>query len=574
MLKQLIDSYYQNLRRFATISGKDIILERIEAVYDEVKDVSKQVKKGDAAIEDKLDSISNRLDQLQAQSQNSPPIATPIQVTEKISDLRKTLLTRADDAENAYREGYTLLDRYRFKEAIPYLERAIANAPLPEFYSALGKAYRFLPDLDRAEHALKEGLDQTTELNDQRGHADIENELGLVLLDKGDLEGALVRSKSALMIDEKLFGRDSRPVATDLNNIGNILQEKGETDAALEQLKRALSIQQKASGFLSPDVATILNNLGGILFERGDYDGALGYLRQALQIDGTAFGVNSSIVATISANIGEILRARGDLNGALTATLQAIAVDESIWGKSHPETAATYLAAARTLRELGDFGRALDYAERASGIYDISYPSSNPNSAVADQAICEILIKKEKARGAEANFDGALKYGNNALELDEKFYGNSSPRVAVDHGDVCLVLRLMGRFDAALEHCLKALTIDEQSKDMKDTATVSVSLAAIYSNKGNFDAAIRSDERALAIDEKDPGPDSQEVAVDHNDIGQLMERKGKLKEAQYHAELAYRWYSTHFGAYHPDTRTVKLNLDRIISARLRQPREK
>ena len=69
-----------------------------------------------------------------------------------------SLLAKAEAAETAYKKGYDLLDRYRFQESIPYLQQALAEVRLPDFYLALGAAYGELPDLDQAERVLREGL--------------------------------------------------------------------------------------------------------------------------------------------------------------------------------------------------------------------------------------------------------------------------------------------------------------------------------------------------------------------------------------------------------------------------------
>src|SRR5207245_8571793 len=53
-------------------------------------------------------------------------LSTPAEVSNEISEVRVSLLAKAEAAETAYKKGYDLLDRYRFQESIPYLQQALA----------------------------------------------------------------------------------------------------------------------------------------------------------------------------------------------------------------------------------------------------------------------------------------------------------------------------------------------------------------------------------------------------------------------------------------------------------------
>ena len=165
------------------------------------------------------------------------------------------MLAKAEAAETAYKKGYDLLDRYRFQESIPYLQQALAEVRLPDFYLALGAAYGELPDLDQAKRVLREGLALVNGKADEKHNAELANQLGLVLFAKGDLDQALSYTQGALRIDEKAFGPDNPVVAIVANNIGQILLDKGDLDGALRYTQRALKIDEKVFGPDHPNVA-------------------------------------------------------------------------------------------------------------------------------------------------------------------------------------------------------------------------------------------------------------------------------------------------------------------------------
>jgi tetratricopeptide (TPR) repeat protein len=326
-----MDSFYGNLRQFAQVSGKEIILERIAALSEQVANSKQEVleqQKTDTEL------ILSKLDQLK-EANKQAPLATPTQVGQHISELRKNLLAKADAAEAAYSKGYALLDQYRFTEAIPYLQQALSDVPLPDFYLALGRAYWELPDLNEAEKVLREGLTYTV---GDESEADLANQLGLVLENKGDLDGALQYTQRALTIDEKVYGPDHPNVATSASNIGLILKDKGDLDGALLYTQRALKIDEKVYGPDHPTVAIFANNIGMILEDKGDLDGALQYTQRALKIDEQVYGPDHPTVAIRASNIGQILEDKGDLDGALQYTQRALKIDEKVYGPNSTTT--------------------------------------------------------------------------------------------------------------------------------------------------------------------------------------------------------------------------------------------
>ena len=360
-LQSVLESFYSNLKQFAQISGKDIILERIEAL-------SEQVSAGQASIlqQQKTDTevIVAKLNELEQISKQAP-LPTPAEVGTEISELRKSLLAKADEGEAAYKKGYELLDQYRFQEAIPYLQQAVSAVRMPDFYLALGRAYEGLPDLARAERVLREGLTLVEGKNDDQHEAQLANQLGITLLDKGDLDGALSYVQRALKIDEKVYGPEHPLVAIYANNIGTILKDKGDLDGALSYAQRALKIDEKLYGPEHPEVAIDVNNIGQILQAKGNLDGAISYAQRALKIDENVYGLEHPEVARDVNNIGQILKDKGDLDGALSYAQRALKIDEKVYGLEHPDVAICANNIGLILKDKGDLDGALTYIQRA-----------------------------------------------------------------------------------------------------------------------------------------------------------------------------------------------------------------
>jgi len=424
-LENLLASYMNNLWQFAQVSGKGIILERIA-------NLSQQVETGRGQILQKEDQLQGGVDQILAklnaieQRNAEAPVPTPAEVGKEISEVRKELLAKADAAEQAYNMGYKLLDQYRFRESIPYLQQALAAVPLPDFYLTLGRAYREVPDLSQAKTTLRQGLDAVAGKHDEKREAALANQLGLTLMDDGDLDGALAYTQQALKIDEKIYGPDYPEVATVAGNIGQILKDKGDLDGALTYTERALKIDERFYGPDHSEVAAAASNIGAILTDKGDLDGALAFTQRALKIDEKIYAPDHPNVAIGVNNIGQILKDKGDLDGALTYTLRALKIDEKVYGPDHPEVATDASNIGVILKYKGDLDGALTYTERALKIDEKVYGPDHPNVATDANNIGQIL----KAKG---DLDEARTYTERALKILTDHYGADNPQTkAVD----------------------------------------------------------------------------------------------------------------------------------------------
>ena len=117
-LRALLESYLGDMERFAEISNQEIILERIEALLsDNAKEIKGEIATSEQNILERVDQLEERLKDL----------ALPSEVKEEISELRATLLAKVDEAEAAYEQGYDLLQRFRFAEAIPHFQTALKD---------------------------------------------------------------------------------------------------------------------------------------------------------------------------------------------------------------------------------------------------------------------------------------------------------------------------------------------------------------------------------------------------------------------------------------------------------------
>ena len=87
------------------------------------------------------------------------------------------------------------------------------------------------------------------------------NNLGGVLWELGDLEGARGCFERALGIDEAVYGQDHPNVATGVNNLGMVFKDLGDLEGARENYERALGICRRVYGEEHPKTQTVLRSL-------------------------------------------------------------------------------------------------------------------------------------------------------------------------------------------------------------------------------------------------------------------------------------------------------------------------
>ena len=67
------------------------------------------------------------------------------------------------------------------------------------------------------------------------------------------------------------------------NNVGSVLWEKGDLEGALKDYQKALDIQEREAPN-SLAVAMCYNSVSSVLWEKGDFEGAMKHFHKALEI--------------------------------------------------------------------------------------------------------------------------------------------------------------------------------------------------------------------------------------------------------------------------------------------------
>jgi len=238
--------------------------------------------------------------------------------------------------------GGELSDEGEFAGAVSALRSVIQLDPkLAQAHLFLGITLRKMGDRDGAVDALRRAL---ASARDSRARAGARTELSGVLLDKGDLDGAIAEAEGAISEDPK-FARAPLALARArlrqarvpearaalrralelasgnaalLTDIGGLMGDIGELAEALSALRSAVE--------MDPTSALALRLLGITLAKSGDADGAIAALRRSIAVER-----DPAAQFTMHMILGDLLLNRGDADGSLAAYTKAVE-----WGPENP----------------------------------------------------------------------------------------------------------------------------------------------------------------------------------------------------------------------------------------------
>jgi tetratricopeptide (TPR) repeat protein len=221
----------------------------------------------------------------------------------------------------------------------------------------------------------------------------IANNLGSALQNLGELEEAeaLARRSVSILGAE---GDPSAELGIALANLGSVLRDAKDFNGARDTLERAIEVETAARGPDDPVVALRLNDLGRVLRERGDLQSAREYLERARNLVVDRTDLEAPRIAPILWNLGEVRRELKDFDGSRQVLEMTLPMVEGWYGPSHPEVAKHSRSLGLTLYEAGHYEEALTLLRRALAIDESAFGSDHPAVAADSHALKTVLAKQ------------------------------------------------------------------------------------------------------------------------------------------------------------------------------------
>jgi tetratricopeptide (TPR) repeat protein len=241
------------------------------------------------------------------------------------------------------------------------------------------------------------------------------NNLGIVLLQKGQIDDAIVQYQQTIQMAPENADADY--------NLGNAFLQKGEVDAALSHYQRAASVIPK-----DPDIQV---GLGNALWQKGKAEEAIDHYRKALELRPYYFAAHY--------NLSTVLLQKGEIDDAIRHGQIALTI--------RPDVAAVHTNLAVALLAQGEIADGIKQFEKTLELAPGSVPALNNLAWIF-------------ATYSDPGFRDSAK----ALELAQKaneFSGGDNPLVL---RTLAAAYANVGQFTRAIETGQLALSlVDRQS---------------------------------------------------------------------------------------------------------------
>ena len=270
------------------------------------------------------------------------------------------------------------------------------------------------------------------------------NNLGNVLLQKGQVDDAMIHFQKALQIN---------PDYADAHiNLGNTLLQKGRVDDAIAHCQTALQI--------NPRLAGAHNNLGNALLKKGSVDEAIAHYQKALQI--------KPDFAEARINLGNAFFQKGQVNEAMVQYQTALQIK--------PDSPDAHYNLGNALLKKDRVDEAITQYQQALQIM--------PGNAKAHYNLGNALLQKGRVDAAIAQYQQALQIKPDA------------PGVLNN-----LAWLLATCPDAHLRDGVQAVKYAEQACELTHHGVTPFigTLAAAYAEAGRYDDAMAAAQQACAL---------------------------------------------------------------------------
>jgi Nif-specific regulatory protein len=363
------------------------------------------------------------------------------------------------------------------------------------------------------------------ELTDLGGVEEGKSELREKLADahyrSNDFRGAMQGYQFLLKAYQTPDGeeRPNLDVARVMKKIGKVLAKRGEYDAALSYLENALDHFQRAGS--DADVGELLNRIAWIYKEKGDYAEAERSSHRALALV-EKLGANV-VYGYVKNTLGVIAYSLGDWQKARGLFLEALDLAESLNSLQLAKITKTNLG--NTLWKLGDWDTALLYykenleqSEAEGDLWDLVTAYNNVG-----------IIEFSRGR-----FHASAVLFEKSVRIDEKIGALENEALAQENlGEA---LEMLGRWQQALDHYQRCLTMQGFDESRASRVSVYIPLARLTNKKGDITKALEYAHKVFNAAER--ARDEDLLAEASYVLAQIEEERENYPEAQRHLNRA------------------------------------
>ena len=337
---------------------------------------------------------------------------------------------------------------------------------------------------------------------------------------RGDWTAALARRRGALVVRERVDGRDHWRTA----------------DARL-----AVAFTEKVGGLGPADRAKVQGALRREQealrsFEQGKYAEAERITLELLETLRSVVGPETVEVARAWHLAGRTHLRRNDARGAKEPNAQTLLIRRKVLPAGHPDIAWSLNSLGVEQQLLGDFAAARKSHEQALAIRRKSLPADHPDIATSLNNLGKVQDNLRDYAGAKQRYEEALAIRRKSLPPDH-------PDIAQSLNNLGYVQWELREYAGAKQRHEEALAIRRKSlpPDHPDIAYSLNNLGNVQATLREYAAAKQSHEQALAIRCKSLPADHPDIAQSLNNLGNVQARCGSMRRPS--RAMSRRWRS-------------------------------
>ncbi|MDF2180119.1 toll/interleukin-1 receptor domain-containing protein [Aliiglaciecola sp. CAU 1673] len=259
-------------------------------------------------------------------------------------------------------------------------------------------------ELEKAESYLRDAMAQMQTVLGNEPHpalAENYNNLAYVLHSMGRFEEARTQYERALEMHRVLLGEDHPDVATAHINLAMLYQDSGRYDQAKEMFEASIKILHRVYGEAHPKIAKAMNNLAYLLYDQNDAEGALRIMEKVVEMARATLGDQHADLARYLSTEGRWLAESGRHEEAVAIHRRALAMKIHMLGEDHPNVAISEFDLAESLLGIGQNQEALSLAQHAVKALIEAHGEEHWYVAIAKLTLARALMAQNALQEAE-----------------------------------------------------------------------------------------------------------------------------------------------------------------------------
>lgn len=290
-------------------------------------------------------------------------------------------------------------------------------------------------------------------------HASIRHDIGVMLIQRGELNAAKEILEAVRATRGKLLGDRHPDLAVTMKELAGIARQQGASDEAESLYLAALDINESMLGPEHPETANNLNSLAVFYRGLGRDEQALEYGMRALDGARLAYGERHPTVGLMSVNVGAMYRMLGEDLPAERSTLEGLDIIVSSVGPDHQLAGVAQNALAGLYHEQGRLDEAEKNYRAALTVFEATAGPSHPQTARIINGLATLLFETGRPAEAEGHFRRAAGIATAELPGDH-------PTTAAIHMGLARALAASGQCEEALALEARYLPVLEASSQL------------------------------------------------------------------------------------------------------------